>query len=134
MLAILLPLSKKYGDRTVVIYVALCAVIASFSIVCAKTFSTMVSNALVHGFETEFLSPWPYLTLVVMVATCIISMGYVNTAMMNFGNSQVVPCYFALFTTGAVGAVAWVYYELNRDLRRLPCLQRQQAKDPSATH
>jgi len=84
MLAILLPLSKKYGVWTVVIYVALCAVIASFSIVCAKTFSTMVSNVLAQGFETEFLSPWPYLTLVVMLATCIISMGYVNTAMMNF--------------------------------------------------
>lgn len=111
MLAILLPLSKRYGDRSVVIYVALCAVIASISIVCAKTFSTLVSNTFTHGFEAEFLSVWPYLTLVVMVASCVISMGYVNKAMMTFDNSQVVPCYFALFTTAAVGAAAWVYHE-----------------------
>ena len=113
MLGILLPLSKKYGEKTVVIYVALCAVIASLTIVCAKTFSTMLSNAFANGFETEFLSPWPYVTLIVMTVTCVVSMGYVNTAMMHFGNSQVVPVYFALFTTASVGAAAWVYYEFN---------------------
>lgn len=96
MLAVLLPLSKKYGDRTVVIYVALCAVTASVSIVCAKTFSTIASNAFAHGFETEFGIVWPFLTLMVMVMTCVISMGYVNKAMMKFDNSQVVPFYFAL--------------------------------------
>ena len=113
MIGILLPLSKKYGQKTVVIYVALCAVIASLTIVCAKTFSTMLSNAFANGFETEFLSPWPYVTLLVMTVTCVVSMGYVNTAMMHFGNSQVVPVYFALFTTASVGAAAWVYYEFN---------------------
>ena len=111
MLAILYPLSRKYGDKTVVLYVALCAVIASLTIVCAKTFATMVSNGFANGMETEFLSPWPYATLAVMVLTCVLSMGYVNKAMMAFGNSQVVPVYFALFTTAGVGSAAWVYQE-----------------------
>jgi hypothetical protein len=66
-LSFLSSLSKKYGDRTVFIYVALCVVTASVSIVCAMTFSTMTSNAFAHGFETEFLSVWPYLILMVMV-------------------------------------------------------------------
>ena len=111
MLAVLYPLSRKYGDKTVVIYVALCAVIASLTIVCAKTFATMVSNGFANGMETEFLSPWPYGTLAVMVLTCVLSMSYVNRAMMTFGNSQVVPVYFALFTTAGVGSAAWVYQE-----------------------
>ena len=111
MLAILYPLSRKYGDKTVVIYVALCAVIASLTIVCAKTFATMVSNGFANGMETEFVSPWPYATLAVMVLTCVLSMSYVNTAMMAFGNAQVVPVYFALFTTAGVGSAAWVYQE-----------------------
>lgn len=111
MLAILYPLSRKYGEKTVVIYVALCAVIASLTIVCAKTFATMVSNGFANGMETEFLSPWPYGTLAVMVVTCVLSMSYVNRAMMTFGNSQVVPVYFALFTTAGVGSAAWVYQE-----------------------
>jgi len=111
MLLILFPLSNKYGEKSVVIYVSLCAVIASLTIVCAKTFSTMVSNGLQNGMKTEFLTPWPYATLLVMVATCVSSMGYVNKAMMVFGNSQVVPVYFALFTTAGVGSAAWVYHE-----------------------
>ena len=111
MLVILYPLSRKYGDKYVVIYVALCAVIASLTIVCAKTFSTLVNNGFQNGLETEFLSPWPYATLALMVVTCVVSMGYVNKAMMAFGNSQVVPIYFALFTTAGVGSAAWVYQE-----------------------
>ena len=111
MLLILYPLSKKYGEKTVVIYVAMCAVFGSFSIVCAKTFSTMIKNAFEHGVETELLSPWPYGVLVMMVGTCFLAMSYVNTAMMTFGNSQVVPVYFALFTVAGVGAAAFVYHE-----------------------
>ena len=111
MLMILYPVSLKYGEKSVVIYVSMCAVIASLTIVTAKTFSTMVSNGFKNGMETEFLSPWPYATLIVMVITCVLSMGYVNKAMMVFGNSQVVPVYFALFTTAGVGSAAWVYYE-----------------------
>lgn len=111
MLVILYPLSRKYGEKSVVIYVALCAVIASLTIVCAKTFSTLVANGMTNGMETEFLTPWPYVVLVVMIISCVVSMGYVNKAMMVFGNSQVVPCYFALFTTAGVGSSAWVYRE-----------------------
>ena len=111
MLLILYPLSRKYGEKTVVIYVAMCAVFGSFSIVCAKTFSTMIKNAIEYGVETELLSPWPYAVLVMMVVTCVLAMRYVNTAMMVFGNSQVVPVYFALFTVAGVGAAAFVYHE-----------------------
>ena len=111
MLLILYPLSRKYGEKTVVIYVAMCAVFGSFSIVCAKTFSTMIKNAIEFGVETELLSPWPYGVLVMMVVTCFLAMRYVNTAMMAFGNSQVVPVYFALFTVAGVGAAAFVYHE-----------------------
>ena len=36
---------------------------------------------------------------------------YGNLAMMRFDNLQVIPSYFALFSTAAVGAAAWVQYE-----------------------
>jgi len=47
-----------------------------------------------------------------MVGTAIVSMGYVNAAMMHFGNSVVVPTYYAMFTVGSVASVALVYREV----------------------
>lgn len=112
-LAIMYPLSRKYGEKYVCVYIMMCAIIASLTIVCAKTFSSIFKRATDNGFETEFNSPVPYITIVVMVITAVVSTGYVNKAMMTFGNAQVVPTYFALFTTCSVASVAWVYREFD---------------------
>ena len=47
-----------------------------------------------------------------MVGTAVVSMGYVNAAMMHFGNSVVVPTYYGMFTVGSVASVALVYREV----------------------
>ena len=114
MILILYPTSLRYGKKYVWVYVGLCAVIASLNVVTAKIFSTFVKNTVEHGWEVGgFLGPWPYGVLIVMIVSCVIAMGYVNKAMITFGNSQVVPVYFALFTVSGVGSAAWVFYEFN---------------------
>mmetsp|Transcript_17476 Transcript_17476/g.39575 ORF Transcript_17476/g.39575 Transcript_17476/m.39575 type:complete len:490 (-) Transcript_17476:242-1711(-) len=112
-LAVMLPVSRKYGKKSVLIYIIVCAIIASLTIVCAKSFSTLLINSSQNGIGIELLSPWPYVFLIVMVITAVLSMSYVNKAMMVFDNSQVVPTYFSLFTTASVGAVGWVYHEFD---------------------
>jgi len=112
-LMIMIPVSRKYGKKSVLIYIIMCAIIASLTIVCAKSFSTLLISSAENGIGTELLSPWPYIFLIVMVITAVLSMGYVNKAMMIFDNSQVVPTYFSLFTTASVGAVGWVYHEFD---------------------
>ena len=130
-LTIMIPVSRKYGKKSVSIYIIMCAIIASLTIVCAKSFSTILISSAENGIGTELLSPWPYIFLIVMVITAVLSMGYVNKAMMIFDNSQVtsmkgqpassdstfhvqvVPTYFSLFTTASVGAVGWVYHEFD---------------------
>jgi len=58
---------KKWGEKTVTIYIAQCAILSTVTIVCAKTFSSLFSNSMANGFETEFLHPAPYLVLLLMV-------------------------------------------------------------------
>ena len=46
-----------------------CAILSTVTIVCAKTFSSIFSNSMKNGFDTEFLHPAPYLVLLLMVTT-----------------------------------------------------------------
>lgn len=110
---IMVPTARKYGHKHVVIFVLTCSVIASLTIVSAKAFSSLLSEAFVSGFEKDWLSPWPYILLVVLVGTAVFSMAYINSAMIIFGNSQVVPTYYALFTTTSVASAAFVYKEFS---------------------
>jgi drug/metabolite transporter (DMT)-like permease len=108
-----LMMSKKWGERSVVFYLLTCASISSLTIVSAKTFSTLLAAGIEKGFETEWLAPAPYVALFLMIVTAVLSMNFVNKAMMKFGNSLVVPTYYAFFTTFSVGSVAWVYREFD---------------------
>jgi drug/metabolite transporter (DMT)-like permease len=93
---IMIPASKKYGDRHVTVYVVTCAVIASLTIVSAKAFSSLLSSAFANGFEADWLNPWPYILLAILAGTAVFSMSYINSAMMIFGNSQVGSLLFML--------------------------------------
>jgi len=110
---IMVPTSYKFGHKHVVIYVLTCASIASLTIVSAKAFSSLLTSAFAFGFEKDWLNPWPYVLLVILVVTAVSSMSYINKAMMIFGNSQVVPTYYSLFTTVSVASTAFVYREFS---------------------
>ena len=113
LLAFLLSIGRKYGEKSVFVYVGTCSVIASLTIVASKTFSTIVAESLAAGDGSHWKYPAPYVSLLLMVGTAVVSMGYVNSAMMHFGNSIVVPTYYAMFTISSVAAVALVYREFD---------------------
>lgn len=111
LFVMMLPLCKRFGERSVAIYVATGSVVASLTIVSAKVFSSLVTRGVTKGFDKDWISPVPYLALVFLVSTAVGSMHFINMAMMKFGNSQVVPVYYAMFTTASVGSVGFVFRE-----------------------
>jgi len=113
LLIALLSIGKKYGERNVFVYIGTCAVIASMTIVSSKTFSSILSQTFATGDAVHWKYPAPYLSLIIMVGTAVVSMGFVNSAMMHFGNSVVVPTYYAMFTVASVASVAVVYREFD---------------------
>ncbi|KAJ1475058.1 magnesium transporter NIPA-domain-containing protein [Baffinella frigidus] len=42
---------KKWGEKTVLIYIGQCAILSTMTIVCAKTFSSILSSAMRNGFS-----------------------------------------------------------------------------------
>jgi len=113
LFVMMLPLCKRFGEKSVAIYVATGSVVASLTIVSAKIFSSLVTRGVTKGFDKDWISPVPYLALLFLVTTAVGSMHFINMAMMKFGNSQVVPVYYAMFTTASVGSVGFVFREFS---------------------
>ena len=73
---------------------------ASFTVIAAKALSGMVQIS-VAGYS-QFKHPAPYVMLVVMVATAVIQVKYLNQAMKGFASTVVVPTNFVFFTISAI--------------------------------
>jgi drug/metabolite transporter (DMT)-like permease len=110
---IMMSINRYFGDRSVVIPVFTSSIFGSLTILSAKTFSSLFTRAVAEGFDKYFLSPVPYLAFLMMVGTCVVTMAFINTAMIKFGNCQVVPTYYALFTALSVSSVGLVFREFD---------------------
>jgi len=57
LLGFLLSIGKKYGERSVFVYIGTCAVIASLTIVASKTFSSIVAETFATGDAVHWKYP-----------------------------------------------------------------------------
>ena len=118
---------KKYATRFSWVYLTESALVGSISTVAARAFSSMTMPGVAAASGTPSGCPgqsrlvcnlagpycwttWSSLVLLVLGASS--SLVLQNKAMMHFGNSEVVPIYFCLFTVGGVLGAAMAYDEL----------------------
>ncbi|KAK7100815.1 NIPA-like protein 2 [Littorina saxatilis] len=110
-LGVLLFLLYGLKMKHVVIFLLISSVTASFTVLSAKAVSGMIQIS-VSGYP-QFNHPVLYVMLVVMVATAVIQVKYLNQAMKNFNSSIVVPTNFVFFTMSAILAGIVFYKEFN---------------------
>jgi len=141
--------AKRHAHKHPLYNLTLCALIASVTVIAARSFSSMVTLAFqgyappaanattddsvanassASGPPAPPLAPPPpppasytvgdvltawvfYATLLVCAVTAVLSVKYLNAAMMLFGNSVVVPLYYCTFTLASVIGAAIVYDE-----------------------
>jgi len=104
---------ESHQKRYVVIYVLICSMTGSITVMCVKG----VSTALILTFQghNQFIYFVPWMLLVTTIGTILIQMRYLNLAMINFGASEVVPVYYVLFTFWSIlgGMVLYKEYHQN---------------------
>eukprot|EP00292_Cryptomonas_paramecium_P033511 CAMPEP_0113709998 /NCGR_PEP_ID=MMETSP0038_2-20120614/29901_1 /TAXON_ID=2898 /ORGANISM="Cryptomonas paramecium" /LENGTH=344 /DNA_ID=CAMNT_0000635983 /DNA_START=281 /DNA_END=1312 /DNA_ORIENTATION=- /assembly_acc=CAM_ASM_000170 len=110
---IMIIVNKYFGSFSVIVPVFTSSIFGSLTILSAKTFSSLLTKAISYGFDYYFLSPVPYLAFLLMLVSCVVAMAFINTAMIKFGNSKVVPTYYAFFTTLSVLSVGLVFREFD---------------------
>jgi drug/metabolite transporter (DMT)-like permease len=86
-LAFLFVLGESVKRRYVVVYVLICSLTGSLTVMCIKGVSTALILTFQGRSQFDHLLPW--LMLVTTVGTLLVQLRYLNLAMMHFGASEV---------------------------------------------
>lgn len=101
--------APKYGTSNVVIYVAICSVVGSLSVMGCKGLGLALRESFAG--RNEFTSWVTWVCLLGVVVCISIQMNYLNKALDVFNTSVVTPIYYVFFTTFVLIASAILFKE-----------------------
>ena len=116
-IALMLGFQDQYGYRHVSYYVLLCSLLGSVTVISCKGVSTFINLWICCGEKAPFSSPVLYLLLVLLAATAILQIRYLNTAMEHFGNTETVPTFYVLFTLCTIVGSNVLYKDFDHEDR-----------------
>ncbi|GCB77478.1 hypothetical protein scyTo_0017606, partial [Scyliorhinus torazame] len=100
LFVIFLYLYKKRGMKHIVILLLMSSLLASLTVISVKAVSGMITSSI-KG-QLQFQYPIFYLMIVIMIASCIFQVQFLNEAMRLYNATEVVPINFVFFTTSAI--------------------------------
>eukprot|EP00039_Didymoeca_costata_P019309 m.337011 g.337011 ORF g.337011 m.337011 type:complete len:461 (-) comp18022_c0_seq1:180-1562(-) len=101
-------LKRGLGRKYVLVPLYVTAVLGSFTVLSVKATSMLLRETF--GGNNEFKQPVIYVAIAILVFTAITQVRFLNYAMMHFDATVVVPCFFVMFTIGAI-LVGGVFYK-----------------------
>ncbi|XP_077487872.1 magnesium transporter NIPA2-like isoform X6 [Amblyomma americanum] len=101
--------APKYGTSNVVIYVAICSVIGSLSVMGCKGLGLALRETFAG--RNEFTSWVTWVCLIGVIICISVQMNYLNKALDVFNTSVVTPIYYVFFTTFVLIASAILFKE-----------------------
>ncbi|KAM4689587.1 NIPA-like protein 2 [Discoglossus pictus] len=108
---ILLFLYTKKGVNHIVVLLLLVALLASMTVISVKGVAGMVTMTLKGDMQLTY--PIFYVMAVVMIASCVFQVKFLNQAMQLYNATEVVPINFVFFTTSAIFAGVIFYQEFH---------------------
>lgn len=115
----LLVLYKVKRVKNIVVVMLLVALLASVTVITVKAVSGMIAETIKGSVQLVY--PIFYVMFVVMVASCVFQIKFLNEAMKMFDATEVVPINYVFFTTSAILA-GIVFYQEFEDLALLNIL------------
>lgn len=119
--ALLMYISHRttLGRKYIFIYVGVSSLLGGVTVVCAKALSTFL-RLTIEG-NSQFGNWLPFALVLTLAAAILAQLKYLNLAMARFGNAQVIPVYYVLFTTCAMSSGVIMYREFDAlTLRNIP--------------
>lgn len=101
--------SPKYGSKNILVYISICSLVGSLSVLACKGFGIAVKEYLA-GTNT-FLLPITWFLLLCLVICILMSMHYLNKALDTFNAAVIAPIYYVFFTTCVVTASGILFKE-----------------------
>lgn len=99
------------GHKYVFVYVGVSSLLGGVTVVCAKALSTFL-RLTIEG-NSQFGNLLPFVLGIILACAILAQLRYLNMAMSRFGNAQVIPVYYVLFTTCAMSSGVIMYREFD---------------------
>ncbi|KAJ3228037.1 hypothetical protein HK099_007318 [Clydaea vesicula] len=101
----------KYGKENMLIYITICSLVGSISVMAVKGFGIALKKTL-QG-QNQFQLPSTYVFLIVVVVCAVTQMNYFNKALSLFSTNRVTPIYYVFFTTATIVASILLFQGFN---------------------
>jgi len=103
--------SPRYGKTNPLVYISICSVVGSVSVMSIKGFGIAVK--LTFGGKNQFTRPSTYLFAVVSTFCILVQMNYFNKALDTFSVNIVNPMYYVGFSTATIVASLILFQGFN---------------------
>ncbi|CAD6456920.1 29546641-b066-46d2-abd9-b8e29d684a55 [Sclerotinia trifoliorum] len=110
LIAILMWASPRYGRKTILVDLGLVGLFGGYTALSTKGVSSMLSSTLWRALTT----PVTYFLVLVLVATAIMQVRYLNRALQRFDSTQVIPVQFVIFTLSVITGSAILYRDFEK--------------------
>ena len=101
--------APKYGSENVLIYVMICSLIGSLSVMSCKGLGVAIRQTLTQSNQMTNSLFWVF--LISVITTVSIQMNYLNKSLDIFDTTVVTPIYYVFFTTFVIIASAILFKE-----------------------
>lgn len=90
-------LAPRYGKTNPLIYISICSLVGSLTVIACKAFGIAVRLTLAG--DNQFVNLSAYVFIAITASCIMIQMNYFNKALDVFSTSVVTPIYYVFFTT-----------------------------------
>jgi magnesium transporter len=104
-IAALMALSPRYGTRTILVDLGLVGLFGGYTALSTKGVASLLSTSLYKAFTYPIFYP----LVLILVASAIMQIRYLNRALQNFDSTQVIPTQFVMFTLSVIIGSAVLY-------------------------
>ncbi|GLB39141.1 putative DUF803-domain-containing protein [Lyophyllum shimeji] len=110
-LVMVYAVAPKYGRSNPLIYISICSLVGSVSVMAIKGFGVAVK--LTFGGNNQFTHPDTYILGIVVALCILVQMNYFNKALDVFSTNVVNPMYFVGFSTATATASLILFQGFN---------------------
>ncbi|KAJ4965031.1 hypothetical protein NE237_016880 [Protea cynaroides] len=107
VLVLMLHFEPRYGQTNILVYLGICSLMGSLTVVCIKAIGIAVKLSLEGMSQIAYPQTWFFVTVAVI---CVITqLNYLNKALDTFNTAVVSPIYYVMFTTLTIIASAIMF-------------------------
>lgn len=110
LIVVLMILSPKYGQRTIMIDLGLVGLFGGYTALSTKGVASLLSTSLYRALGYPIM----YVLLLILVGSAVMQIRYLNRGLQNFASTEVIPVQFVLFTLSVIIGSAVLYRDFER--------------------